>query len=71
MSIESINRLSLNCNVKTIFLAFGYRVAVYPSICHILWANQQSEYHLEKLNLVSFRSSCMSTGVVTIAWVLT
>lgn len=35
----------------------------------ILWANQQSEFNLEKLNLVSFRSSCISTGVVTVAWV--
>jgi hypothetical protein len=32
---------------------------------------QSAEYHLEKLNLVSFRSSCIPTGVITIARVLT
>lgn len=37
----------------------------------ILWANQQSELSFGKLNLISFRSSCMSTGVVSIARVHT
>lgn len=42
VDIESIkSRLSLSFVIKTIFLAFRYRAAVYPSICHNLWANLQ------------------------------